>query len=722
VSSSLELRGTTFDPTTYVYATSAGTEVVDVGGLARLEYDDEAVNGTPSIIGNPLHVPQLHVLLSIKDFLGSSSLLIDLDTGELAENRTYLPFGETEADYRPSRWNGMRDDYGFTGKEEDIEVGLQYFGARYLAPALGRWISADPLALHGLGADPNVYAYVHGSVFAATDPNGLDSDWKAEQAYPAMLGYIEGAEAALKQKNLEGLLEAVKSGRSLFRAFDKEVQTSELGKGFLRALSYFEQRGLAELAEQPKVFVDVNDPAAAAESDRRRAFMNAVTTRQTSSLGGWAAVTAATESYRRGDSAKDIEGWANAAENVADIAGGYAGFAKHPLPSPERLFAPADQPQGGAPTTVNCFTAGTRIATADGDVAIEAVHVGTRVLTGTESDSAGETDVSPATWSELSIRMPTYQLPDDVLELELLRPNAWVQSVGAREGAWISLALDELNIRGFALVTALHPAPLVPPGPGHVVLATMNHLNDEVMVLRFDGSKEPLELTPGHPLWSPDTGAWIAAGELVAGQHLSGLRGWVTISSIEPKPGVHRIFNLEVEHEHVFRVSSLGILAHNQSPNRVLVLGKDTEVVNVGKFLDQHPDIQLPAHQGVVFHSSKRGNIGYYPNPGKPVGEPNEMTAEEFWALVQAHPGYKEAGSPLQLWACFSIACANRIATVSQKRVQASELWVGPDNLESPTRMLMKEKDGKSEKAFMKFIPVQPGEPSPKLWWFRQQR
>src|SRR5690606_21189175 len=39
----------------------------------------------------------------------------------------------------------------------------QYFGKRYLNPLLGRWISADPLAVHAPGwADLNLYAYVRG--------------------------------------------------------------------------------------------------------------------------------------------------------------------------------------------------------------------------------------------------------------------------------------------------------------------------------------------------------------------------------------------------------------------------------------------------------------------------------------------------------------------------------------------------------------------------------
>jgi RHS repeat-associated protein len=62
----------------------------------------------------------------------------------------------------------------FTGKEEDSEVGLTYFGKRFLNAQLGRWISADPLAVHAPGqADLNLYAYVSGSVLKNVDPLGL---------------------------------------------------------------------------------------------------------------------------------------------------------------------------------------------------------------------------------------------------------------------------------------------------------------------------------------------------------------------------------------------------------------------------------------------------------------------------------------------------------------------------------------------------------------------
>ncbi|MFO0570865.1 MAG: toxin TcdB middle/N-terminal domain-containing protein, partial [Polyangiaceae bacterium] len=94
--------------------------------LARLAWDETDV---PTVAGG-----QMHILLEAGDHLGSTSIVIDKATGELVERGTYQAYGGTESDYRPGRWKGFREDYGFTGKEEDVEVGLQYFGKRYYAP------------------------------------------------------------------------------------------------------------------------------------------------------------------------------------------------------------------------------------------------------------------------------------------------------------------------------------------------------------------------------------------------------------------------------------------------------------------------------------------------------------------------------------------------------------------------------------------------------------
>jgi RHS repeat-associated protein len=125
-----------------------------------------------------------HVLFELGDHLGSTDLVLDKATSELVEKSTYQPYGAAETDYRPDRWNDFREDYKFTGKEEDVEVGLQYFGKRYLNPLLNRWCEADPLALHDpTGGDLNLYAYVRGMALRATDPVGLEEKVPVQQCF-----------------------------------------------------------------------------------------------------------------------------------------------------------------------------------------------------------------------------------------------------------------------------------------------------------------------------------------------------------------------------------------------------------------------------------------------------------------------------------------------------------------------------------------------------------
>ncbi|MBA3380606.1 MAG: hypothetical protein H0T97_01890, partial [Actinobacteria bacterium] len=60
-------------------------------------------------------------------------------------------------------------------QEADEEVGLTYFGERYLISRIGRWASPDPLQTHGAGGGEvaNSFHYISGNVLQARDPLGL---------------------------------------------------------------------------------------------------------------------------------------------------------------------------------------------------------------------------------------------------------------------------------------------------------------------------------------------------------------------------------------------------------------------------------------------------------------------------------------------------------------------------------------------------------------------
>lgn len=169
VFSSLELKRTELDAIAGDYALDAGVEAVYLQGLGRnlgrVTYASESAPAGAS--------GRRHVFLTLPDHLGSTAIVLDRETSELVERGSYTAYGKDESDYRPERWDSFREERRFTGKEEDIEVGLQFFGARYYVAALGRWASPDPLEVHSPGeADANLYAYVGGRAFQAVDPDG----------------------------------------------------------------------------------------------------------------------------------------------------------------------------------------------------------------------------------------------------------------------------------------------------------------------------------------------------------------------------------------------------------------------------------------------------------------------------------------------------------------------------------------------------------------------
>ena len=61
--------------------------------------------------------------------------------------------------------------FGYTGREWDSDIGLQYNRARWYDPKQGRWISQDPIGF--AAGDENLYRYVGNGPTNATDPSGL---------------------------------------------------------------------------------------------------------------------------------------------------------------------------------------------------------------------------------------------------------------------------------------------------------------------------------------------------------------------------------------------------------------------------------------------------------------------------------------------------------------------------------------------------------------------
>jgi hypothetical protein len=210
----------------------------------------------------------------------------------------------------------------------------------------------------------------------------------------------------------------------------------------------------------------------------------------------------------------------------------------------------------------SCFVAGTMVAAASGEKPIERIHVGQRVQS-TGDNVNGPTEVDPRTWRRLRLTM---RPEGDVVAIELLRPLAWVEDVGAAVGATIDLRLEELKIEGEALVEEIDACPQIEDGPGRVVTATLSHLNGDLHELEFEETKEKLQPTGTHRFWSVDRGGWTTTGELVVGERLQAAGGVATVKVNRRVPGMHRVYNIEVEKEHTYFVGAAEVLTHNTCP------------------------------------------------------------------------------------------------------------------------------------------------------------
>jgi RHS repeat-associated protein len=97
--------------------------------------------------------------------------MIELDqTGQVISYEEYHPYGSTAFHTADGAAQVSAKRYRYTGKERDEETGLYYHGARYYAPWLGRWTSADP---KGLSDGVNLFAYVRSDPVGLRDSTGF---------------------------------------------------------------------------------------------------------------------------------------------------------------------------------------------------------------------------------------------------------------------------------------------------------------------------------------------------------------------------------------------------------------------------------------------------------------------------------------------------------------------------------------------------------------------
>lgn len=100
----------------------------------------------------------------LSDHLGSVRLVVNTQTGAIAQRLDYDAFGRITADTNP----GFQP-FGFAGGFYDPDTGLVRFGARDYDSEIGRWTTKDPAGFEG---GVNLYTYVDNDPVNVIDPEG----------------------------------------------------------------------------------------------------------------------------------------------------------------------------------------------------------------------------------------------------------------------------------------------------------------------------------------------------------------------------------------------------------------------------------------------------------------------------------------------------------------------------------------------------------------------
>ena len=150
------------------------------------------------------------------DALGSPLMATDIN-GDLVWREQYSPYGSRlllqsrEVDCtgvkclpKESAWD---EKQWYTGKLEETRTGLQYFGARWYEPELGRFMSPDPVLFREDNTSSfNRYAYANNNPYKFIDPDGREV---AQVGVSAVLPEIFGTFQNILNRELKWLASLV---------------------------------------------------------------------------------------------------------------------------------------------------------------------------------------------------------------------------------------------------------------------------------------------------------------------------------------------------------------------------------------------------------------------------------------------------------------------------------------------------------------------------------
>lgn len=168
----------------------------------------------------PANVANDQIRYSLTDHLGSGTLELDADA-QLISQEVYYPYGETAWFAGRSEVEAKYKTVRYSGKERDA-TGLYYYGLRYYAPWLMRWINPDPA---GEADGMNLYRFVRNNPVRFEDILGMwPRDSFEKEVDTTRKKAIKAMEKVLKTLKNDADGSVNKVMKRFFGSFDAELK------------------------------------------------------------------------------------------------------------------------------------------------------------------------------------------------------------------------------------------------------------------------------------------------------------------------------------------------------------------------------------------------------------------------------------------------------------------------------------------------------------------
>ncbi|MFJ6137279.1 polymorphic toxin-type HINT domain-containing protein [Kitasatospora sp. NPDC092286] len=439
--------------------------------------------------------------------------VLALDGATLAETRRLSdPFGKPRGN-QPTTWAGSR---GFVGGTKDDATGLTNLGAREYQPGTGRFLNPDPVIDPNSPQQWDAYAYSGNDPVNSSDPSGLCRADQCGIGTP-IGGTGTGPDNPLRVVT-EGPIDPSDPGSGYIHhgvvtkpptpAPKGSVSADVLSKVPKKRLDNFKEAVHMIMEESPKTWNVPGTPAYQAIEERARHMV-------------------------LGDLTLE-ELWDAAKGQLAGMIVGLVGAALCPETWGAGCLAMVGAASGMAAQCVeDCKDTQKMILSAVAGAAMG--YAGGKL--GEGFGGAG-CSFSPDTQVLLG--------DGSTKDIASVGPGDEVRTGDGETGA--------------------------PAGSDTVRALWINHDKDllDVTVSDAHGNQAVLRTTANHPFWDDTAGAWVPAGKLEPGHHLSTPDGsTAVVASLDPEPGVADRFNLTVDDHHTYYVlaGNTPVLVHNSNCN-----------------------------------------------------------------------------------------------------------------------------------------------------------